>query len=81
MADGPEHGLRILDGLASRGVLKGYHLLPAARGALLLEVGRLDEAAEAYQAALRLAQNAAERRFLERRLGEIKGTTTRRPTG
>ena len=31
MADGPEHGLRILDGLTARGALEGYHLLPAAR--------------------------------------------------
>jgi RNA polymerase sigma-70 factor, ECF subfamily len=70
MSDGPEHGLRILDALGARGALKGYHLLPAARAALLVTLGRLDEAEDAWRAALRLVQNVAERRFLERRLQE-----------
>lgn len=68
MAEGVEHGLRILDGLESRGVLGEYHLLPAARAALLLQLGREAEARGAYEAALSLAQNAAERRFYERRI-------------
>ena len=33
-------------------------------------LGRLPEAADAYRAALALVTNAAERRFLERRLAE-----------
>lgn len=68
MAEGLEHGLRILDGLESRGALSGYHLLPAARAALLMRLGREAEARRAYEAALSLAQNAAERRFYERRI-------------
>lgn len=68
MAEGAEHGLRILDGLAERGALRGYHLLPAARGALLARLGRVEDAAEAYRTALRLVQNEPERRFLEQRL-------------
>ena len=72
MADGPEHGLRILDGLASRGVLDGYHLLPAARGGLLMRLGRRAEAADAYRTALALAENVTVRRFLERRLRELE---------
>jgi RNA polymerase sigma-70 factor (ECF subfamily) len=71
MADGPEHGLRILDGLSERGVLRGYHLLPAARAALLVRVGRVDDAIDAYRTALRLVQNEPERRFLEQRLARI----------
>jgi RNA polymerase sigma-70 factor (ECF subfamily) len=71
MAEGAEHGLRILDGLAERGALRGYHLLPAARGALLARLGRREEACEAYRTALRLVQNEPERRFLEQRLADL----------
>jgi RNA polymerase sigma-70 factor (ECF subfamily) len=74
MADGPEHGLRILDGLTARGVLEGYHLLPATRGGLLMRLGRRAEAADAYRAALAMAAegNVTVRRFLERRLAELE---------
>jgi RNA polymerase sigma-70 factor (ECF subfamily) len=72
MAEGVEHGLRILDGLESRGALSGYHLLPAARAALLMRLGREAEACRAYEAALSLAQNAAERRFYERRITTLR---------
>lgn len=72
MADGAEHGLRILDGLVARGALEGYHLLHAARGGLLMRLGRRTEASEAYRLALASAQNAAARRFLERRLQELQ---------
>jgi RNA polymerase sigma-70 factor (ECF subfamily) len=72
-ASDPEEGLRLLDGLEQRGALPGYHLLPAARGHLLSRLGRRDEAAAAYRKALDLAGNAAERRFLERRLEQVEG--------
>jgi RNA polymerase sigma-70 factor (ECF subfamily) len=75
MAEGPEHGLRVLDALERRGTLPGYHLLPATRGALLARVGRIAEAMAAYEEALRLVQNDAERRFLVRRLAETRGRT------
>jgi RNA polymerase sigma-70 factor, ECF subfamily len=71
MAEGPEHGLRILDALTARGALQGYHLLPSARAALLVRLGRTAEAIEAYRSALGLVQNAPERRFLEQRLAEV----------
>jgi RNA polymerase sigma-70 factor, ECF subfamily len=71
MAEGPAHGLRILDHLVARQALPGYHLLPAARAALLVQLGRDAEAAEAYRDALRLVQNAPERRFLEARLRDL----------
>ena len=47
------------------------NLLPAARADLLRRLGRRDEAAAAYRAALALTGNQAERRYLERRLGEV----------
>jgi RNA polymerase sigma-70 factor (ECF subfamily) len=70
MADGPEHGLRLIDEIEARGELHNYHLLPAARADLLRRLGRWTEAAAAYKHALALVTNDAERRFLERRLAE-----------
>lgn len=72
MSDGPAQGLRLLDALAARGELPGYHLLPAARADLLRRLGRFEEARSAYRAALQLAANEAERRFLERRLHALE---------
>ena len=68
MAEGPEAGLALLDALEARGLLRGYHLLPAARADMLRRLGRWPEAREAYRQALGLVASAPERRFLERRL-------------
>ena len=70
MVDGPERGLQLIDALDGQGELEGYHLLPAARADLLRRLGRNDEAAEAYRAALALTTVEPERRFLSRRLAE-----------
>jgi RNA polymerase sigma-70 factor (ECF subfamily) len=72
MAEGPARGLELLDELVSGGALAGYHLLAAARADLLRRLGRRSEAAASYREALELTANAAERRFLERRLGEVE---------
>ncbi len=53
--------------------LVDYHLLPAARADLLRRAGRNREAALAYEKALQLVKNARERRYLERRLREVRG--------
>jgi RNA polymerase sigma-70 factor (ECF subfamily) len=66
---GPLAGLRLLDELAHS--LDAYHLLHAARGALLADVGRIDEAREAYTRALGTVGNDPERRFLEARLAGL----------
>ena len=71
MVDGPERGLLLLDALAGRGALPGYHLLPAARADLLRRLGRLAEAAASYRRALALVRTDPERRFLEQRLEEL----------
>jgi RNA polymerase sigma-70 factor (ECF subfamily) len=71
MSEGPAAGLRLLDALAGEGVLRGYHLLPAARADLLRRLGRGAEAADAYRTALATVGNDAERRFLERRLAAV----------
>jgi len=72
MADGPAAGLAALASIPD-GALAGYHYLPAARADLLRQLGRRAEAAEQYRDALTLAGNAAERRFLQRRLDEVSG--------
>ena len=70
MAFGPAEGLALVDGLAERGELRGYHLLPAARADMLRRLGRSGEAASAYEEARDLAGTEAERRYLERRRRE-----------
>jgi RNA polymerase sigma-70 factor, ECF subfamily len=71
-AEGPAAGLELLDGLAARGELAGYHLLPAARADLLRRLGRGGEAAAEYERAMALSDNEAERRFLARRLAQTR---------
>jgi RNA polymerase sigma-70 factor (ECF subfamily) len=51
--------------------LRGYHLFHAARADLLRRLGRRQEAAEAYDAALALVGNGAERRFLWQKRAEV----------
>jgi RNA polymerase sigma-70 factor (ECF subfamily) len=71
MCDGPEAGLALIDEIPPDGELRGYHLLPAARGDMLRRLGRRSEAAEAYRRAHELAGTDVERRYLERRLHEV----------
>jgi len=73
MVDGARAGLALIDALAAAGDLGRYHLLHAARADLLRRLGSWKEAAAGYEAALALVTNEAERRFLERRLGEVRG--------
>lgn len=72
MSEGPEAGLALVADLEREGELDGYHLLPATRADLLRRMGRPAEAAEAYDRALELVENAAERRFLEKRLAQCR---------
>jgi RNA polymerase sigma-70 factor, ECF subfamily len=73
MADGPDAGLALLDRLEATGALAGYHLLPATRADLERRAGRPAPAATAYRAALELATNQVERRYLRRRLDQVTG--------
>jgi RNA polymerase sigma-70 factor (ECF subfamily) len=72
MVRGPEAGLAEIGALVRDGRLDGYHYLPAVQADLLRRLGRRDEAAAAYQAALELVDNEAERRFLAARLAECR---------
>jgi len=67
--EGPEAALALVDGLD----LDGYHLFHAIRADLLRRLGRDGEAALAYDAAIALAQNAAELAFLEGRRRTLAG--------
>ena len=73
MAEGPERGLEMIARLEDREELQGYYLLPAARADLLRRLGRLDDACQAYAAALALVRNPAERGYLTRRISECGG--------
>ncbi|HTC73406.1 MAG TPA: DUF6596 domain-containing protein, partial [Solirubrobacteraceae bacterium] len=64
---GPQAGLTLLERLA----LEDFHYLHATRGELLRRLGRSAEARAAYERALMLVHDEAERRLLERRLGEL----------
>ena len=70
MADGPQRGLDLLDTLDDD--LGDQHLYHAARADLLARLGRVDEAEVAFGRAAELATTAPERRFLERRLADVR---------
>jgi RNA polymerase sigma factor (sigma-70 family) len=67
MAEGPEAGLRLVDGLRQERVLRDYHLLPSVRGDLLFKLGRLDEARAEFERAATLTGNARESELLRQR--------------
>jgi RNA polymerase sigma-70 factor (ECF subfamily) len=71
MRDGPEAGVALIDAILTRGELKEYPFVHAARADLLRRLGRRAEAAAAYQTALGLTRQEPERRFLERRLRAV----------
>ena len=72
MADGPAAGLVLVEALGADGALTDYHLFHATRADLLRRLGRRADAAAAYERALGLVTNDAERSFLERRLAEVR---------
>jgi RNA polymerase sigma-70 factor (ECF subfamily) len=71
---GPEAGLEIVDRLD----LEEFRYLHSTRGELLRRLGRSDEARAAYGRALALVHDEAERRLLERRLSELRGSLSGR---
>jgi RNA polymerase sigma-70 factor (ECF subfamily) len=68
-ARGPEAGLAIVDSIE----LEDYRYLHATRADLLARLGRPTEASAAYDRALELVHDEAERRLLERRRSELNG--------
>lgn len=67
-----ERGLERITALRSSKRLAGYHLLDAARADLLRRLGRHAEAIAAYESALGDCRNAAEQRYLRRRIDGLR---------
>ncbi len=74
MAGRIDDGLARIEAIAASGVLEDYPYLHSARADLLRRLGRFDAARAHYERALGLTANAAERRFLRRRLAEVGAT-------
>ena len=72
MRDGPAAGLALVDAILARGELLDYRLAHAARADLCRRLGKTAEARTSYQRALELTRQEPERRFIERRLAELK---------
>jgi RNA polymerase sigma factor (sigma-70 family) len=77
MAYGPALGLEIADTLTSHRVLDGYVQLPAVRGHLLAELGRLDQARAEFTRAAALTSNERERAIFEARAAACLGEEAR----
>ena len=65
---GPAAALALIEDLQP----ERYHLFYGIRADLLRRLGRYTDAAAAYEAALGRTDNGAERRFLERRLAQVR---------
>jgi len=72
MSEGLEQGLSLIDDLLARDQLSQYHLAHSARAELCRRLGRIPEARASYEKALALAGQEADRRFLARRMEELK---------
>jgi RNA polymerase sigma-70 factor (ECF subfamily) len=72
MVSGPASALAEVEALERDERLAAYRYLPAIRADLLRRLDRLAEAAEAYEQAIALAGNDAERAFLAERLAETR---------
>ena len=72
MCKGLEQGLALIDDLLAREHLSQYHLAHSARADMCRRLGRIPEARASYEEALTLAPQASDRRFLARRLAELK---------
>jgi RNA polymerase sigma-70 factor (ECF subfamily) len=76
MADGPDAGLAVLDGLAADRRMAAYQPFHAARAELLRQAGAARDAAEAYARAIELSANDVERAELERRREALRASAS-----
>jgi RNA polymerase sigma-70 factor (ECF subfamily) len=67
--DGPQVALALIEELP----LDGYHAWHATRADLLRRIGRTEDAAAAYEAAIAATENEAERAYLSRRRAQLRG--------
>lgn len=68
---GPAAALAIVDGLRSHPLMATYHLLPALRADLLIQLGRTVEAAQELERALALTDNDKERDHLTKKRDKL----------
>ena len=71
MRDSPEAGLKLIEPLLAQD-LADYHMAHAARADLCRRLGKTTEARASYEKALALARLVPERKFLEKRLRELR---------
>lgn len=72
MRDGPDVGLALVTALLQHESLQNYHLAHAAQADMYRRLARHAVALPAYQRALALTQQAAEQRFLQRRIADLE---------
>jgi RNA polymerase sigma-70 factor (ECF subfamily) len=72
MRDGPAAGLILIDSILGRGELADYYLAHSARAELCRRLGRNSAARASYERALSLTSQEPERRFLARRINELR---------
>jgi RNA polymerase sigma-70 factor, ECF subfamily len=72
MAFGPAAGLALVDALRAEPSLATYHLVPSVRGDLLEKLGQREAAADEYERAAKLTQNARERALLLARAAKVR---------
>ena len=70
-AHGAAEALTEIESLPDNPQLRDYYLLLAVRGHLLRELGRREEAAACWRAALECRCSEPERRFLRRKLAGV----------
>jgi RNA polymerase sigma-70 factor (ECF subfamily) len=76
--EGPERGLEEIRSITDCDRLAAYPFYSAALGELELRRGRREAAGEHFRAALALARNPMERRFLDRRVDACEGAAKQR---
>jgi RNA polymerase sigma-70 factor (ECF subfamily) len=72
MRDGPDAGVALIDAIFARGELLDYRFAHAARAELCRRLGRTADARASFERALALTRQQPERRFIERRLTELR---------
>lgn len=72
MSKGCEEGLQIIETILQRGELKHYHYIHSAKAELCFRIGDNKQAYASFQKALRLTKQEPEKRYLKRKIREIK---------
>jgi RNA polymerase sigma-70 factor (ECF subfamily) len=77
--DGPLAGLVLVEAILQRGELQDYHLAHSARAEFCRQLGRVEEARQAWGRALELTRLEPERRFIQDRLRALESLPAFKP--